>query len=215
MRCVVALTSAAVALTLMGCGDGEDASTETAAAPAAAAINSAPTISGAPSTTVMQGVQYQFTPAASDADGDTLSFTVTGRPAWATFDPATGALRGTPGPGDVGLHTNIVIAVTDGTASATLAAFTVNVVGTASGSVTLTWLPPTQNTDGSALTLVGYKVYWGTAAGSYAQSVTLDNPGLSSYVIDELTPATWYFVATAVSADGESAFSNVASKTIR
>jgi hypothetical protein len=39
--------------------------------------------------------------------------------------------------------------------------------------------------------------------------VTIQNPGLSRYVVSELTPATYYFVATALSADGESPPSNV------
>ena len=43
----------------------------------------------------------------------------------------------------------------------------------------------------------------------YPHSVTVDNPGLTRYVIEQLDPATWYFVATALSADGESPPSNV------
>jgi hypothetical protein len=58
-------------------------------------------------------------------------------------------------------------------------------------------------------------VYWSTTPGSYANSTTVNNPGLSSYVVDQLTPATWYFVVTAVNSQGvESAFSNAASKTL-
>jgi hypothetical protein len=90
------------------------------------------------------------------------------------------------------------------------------VVATATASVTLSWTPPTQNTDGSALTnLAGYKVYWGTTQGSYPNSVTLNNPGLSTYVVTQLTPATWYFTMTALNAQGiESALSNAASKIV-
>ena len=80
----------------------------------------------------------------------------------------------------------------------------------------MTWNPPTQNTDGSPLTnLTGYRVYWGTQQGDYPNSVIVNNAGLSSYVVDQLTPATWYFTVTALNAGGfESAFSNVASKQV-
>jgi hypothetical protein len=40
-------------------------------------------------------------------------------------------------------------------------------------------------------------------------------PGLATYVVDQLTPATWHFVVTAVNGNGvESSLSNRATKTI-
>lgn len=82
------------------------------------------------------------------------------------------------------------------------------------GSVTLSWIPPTTNEDGSSLTLTGYRIYWGRSEGNYTHSVVLDNPGLTRYVVEKLAAGTWYFVATALSGDRESGFSNVFSKTI-
>jgi hypothetical protein len=79
----------------------------------------------------------------------------------------------------------------------------------AKGSTTLSWLPPTVYDDGTPLKVTGYRIYWGPTEGHYPYSVTLDNPGLTRYVVEELAPATWYFVATALSADGESPPSNV------
>jgi hypothetical protein len=110
-----------------------------------------------------------------------------------------------------------VIRVSDGQATTSLAAFNVAVVAVAAGSATLSWTPPTRNTDGSSLTnLAGYRIYWGRSQGSYTSSATLNSAGLTSYVIDQLTPGTWYFVATAVNSQGvESSFSNAASKTIQ
>src|SRR5688572_16831967 len=87
------------------------------------APNRAPTISGTPATSVLQGTAYSFQPTAGDADGDTLTFSIANRPAWATFSATTGRLQGTPGPGDVGTTTGIVIAVSDGKTSASLADF--------------------------------------------------------------------------------------------
>ena len=80
---------------------------------------------------------------------------------------------------------------------------------TSTGSTTLSWMPPTTNDDGTPLTLTGYRIYWGHAEGHYPHSVTVNNPGLSRYVVEQLTPATYYFVATALSSDGESPPSNV------
>jgi hypothetical protein len=180
------------------------------------APNRAPTISGTPVTSVLQGTLYSFQPTAADADGNALTFSITNRPAWATFSATTGHLQGTPGPGDVGTTTGIVIGVSDGTASASLRTFSISVQAVASGSATLSWQPPTTNTDGSSLTnLAGYKVYWGTTAGSYPNSVTVNNPGITTYVVESLTPNTYYFAVKAFNSVGvESTWSNSASKTI-
>jgi hypothetical protein len=179
--------------------------------------NRAPTIAGTPLTAVVQGAQYAFTPTAADADNDTLTFNIANRPTWAAFDPATGRLSGTPSAQHVGTTNGIVISVSDGTATASLPAFALAVQAVALGSATLSWTPPTQNTDGSALTnLAGYKVYWGTQQGTYPNSVTLNSPGITSYVVESLGPGTYFFVATALSSTGaESSFSSPATKTIQ
>jgi hypothetical protein len=88
-------------------------------------------------------------------------------------------------------------------------------VSSAEGATTLSWTPPTTNEDGTSLTLTGYKIYWGLTEGNYPHSVTLQNPGLTRYVVEQLTADTWYFVATALSADGESPPSNVLRMQIR
>jgi hypothetical protein len=135
-------------------------------------------------------------------------------PQGATFNTSTGRLTWTPTSAQVGAHANIRISVTDGTNNASLPAFTITVVSTATGSALLSWTPPTQNTDGSALTLTGYRVYWGTQQGSYPNSANV-GPNVANHMVEQLTPATWYFVVTALSATGESAYSNVASKVIQ
>jgi hypothetical protein len=208
-----------VLLTACGGGGGDTPAAQGTNPPpgGGGTTNHAPAISGTAAAQVMQGQAYSFTPTATDADGNSLTFSITGMPAWATLDAATGKLSGTPGAADVRTYSNIVISVSDGQASASLAAFSIQVVATALGSVTLHWTAPTQNTDGTALTnLAGYKVYWGTAPGSYPHSATITNVGLSSYVVDQLTPATWYFSMSALNSTGvESALSNAASKVIQ
>jgi len=183
----------------------------------AVVTNSAPTISGTPAKAVTEGSQYTFTPGASDPDGDSLSFSITNKPAWAAFDTGTGRLSGTPQAGDVGTYADIVISVSDGQATASLGAFAITVEAIAMGSVTLSWSPPTENTDGTTLTdLAGYRIYWGTTSGSYPNSVTIDNPGLTTYVVENLTPGTYEFVATSYNTSGvESDYSAPATKTVQ
>jgi Putative Ig domain len=174
------------------------------------------TISGTPGAQALLGQQYSFTPTVTPSSG-TLTFSITGTPAWATFSSSNGRLSGTPSSAQVGMTaSNIRISVSDGTTTANLPAFAITVVATATGSAMLSWNPPTQNTDGSPLTnLAGYRVYWGTSQGNLSNSTMITNPGLSSYVVEQLTPATWYFALSAVASSGvESALSNVASKQV-
>ncbi len=155
-------------------------------------------------------------PSAIDPDGDRVSFAITNKPAWASFDAATGTLQGTPSAADVGSYPNITISVTDGLYMVTLPVFSVDVVSTAPGSVIVSWDPPTQRDDGTPLTnLAGYRLRWGTAMGHYPNFESITNPGVATYVIDELPPGTYYLVATAYDSAGmESGYSNVATTTI-
>ena len=219
---VATLLGMAIVLAACGGGGGDDETAQSqspapnpGANPPASGGNQAPTISGTPQGQVLTGSAYSFTPSSNDPNGDTLTFTITNKPSWATFSTTNGKLSGTPASGDVGTTSNIQIAVSDGTANASLAAFSIAVVATASGSASLSWTPPTQNTDNTTATLIGYRVYWGTSPGVYTQQVSINNPGTASYIVDQLTPATWYFVVTAVSAAGESAFSNMAQKVVQ
>ncbi|XPV67465.1 MAG: tandem-95 repeat protein [Halarcobacter sp.] len=78
-------------------------------------VNDLPTISGTPATTIAEDTEYSFTPTANDVDAaDTLTFAITNKPSWATFDTATGKLSGTPTNDDVGTTNAISITVTDG-----------------------------------------------------------------------------------------------------
>jgi hypothetical protein len=218
----LAATMLGAMLMLAACGGGDDEAAAQQQPPPGnppPGGNQAPTISGSPQAQVLAGTQYSFTPTASDANaGDTLTFTIQGMPSWATFTSSNGRLSGTPTSAQVGTYSNIRIAVSDGTATTNLAAFSIQVVATATGSATLSWTPPTQNSDGSPIgsTLAGYRFYWGTSPGNYSNSRTVNQPGLSAYVIEQLTPGTWYFVATAYNTQGtESVFSNMTQKTIQ
>jgi hypothetical protein len=58
----------------------------TSTPPETARRNRAPSISGAPMTSITVGSAYAFVPVATDADGDRLTFSILNRPAWASFD---------------------------------------------------------------------------------------------------------------------------------
>lgn len=76
-------------------------------------------------------------------------------------------------------------------------------------SITLGWVPPTQNSDGSPITnLAGYKIHYGTTSSDYTQTIALANAGLTRYVVDNLPSGTYYFAITAYNSQGvESALS--------
>ena len=163
----------------------------------------APQITGSPPQSIHHDQAYEFTPTSTDVDGDVLSFTIQDKPVWASFDESTGRLSGTPGADHVGTYTGISISVSDGLATTSLPAFAITVAQSAQGSVTLSWLPPTENSDGSALTdLTGYRIYVGLNAADLSRVIILNNAGLTRYVVEDLSPATWHFAMTSVNASG-------------
>lgn len=89
------------------------------------------------------------------------------------------------------------------TSQATTSGLTSSTPPTASTGVTINWTPPTENTDGSALTnLAGYDIHYGTQPGNYTQTITVSNPGIATYVVDNLSPGTYYFAVAAVNSQG-------------
>lgn len=192
------------------------------AAPAATTTttaNSAPVISGTPPTSVTAGGSYSFWPRSSDADGNMLAFSVSNKPAWATFSTATGSLSGMPTSLHTGTYPDIAISVSDGIATASLPAFSITVSAPAptTGSATLTWSPPLQNTDGSSLTnLAGFRVYHGTSESALNDVTQIAEPGANSYLYAALPAGTHYFAVSAYTSTGvESALSSLGSKTIQ
>lgn len=78
-------------------------------------------------------------------------------------------------------------------------------------SVTLQWLAPTTNNDGSNLTnLSGYTLYYGTSSTNLSGMVYIDE-GLSTYEVAHLSPEeSYYFAITSVNSQGvESDISNI------
>jgi len=212
--------------TLAGCGgggSGTDTANETIGdAPPApstppAPVNSAPKISGTAAVTAVTGTAYSFVPTASDADKDTISFTIANKPAWASFNATTGMLSGTPAAANVGTYKSIEIAATDGEAVTALPAFSITVnAPAATTAVSVAWTPPTQNADGSTLTdLSGYKIHYGTASKTYTQSIPVTNAGITRYELETLPKGRIFIAMTAVNAAGaESDFSPEVAVTV-
>lgn len=187
----LALAAALVSAVLAACGGDSDS-------PAAAA----PTVSGDTSTPSAAALPSSGAAPATSA----------GAPLASGNAPSTSA--GVPPTlGDASATSGSTPPTSGGTPPSTNAGLTG--VGTATGSTTLSWTPPTLNDDGTPAKLTGYRLYWGLTEGNYSHSVTLDNPGLTRYVVEQLAPATWYFAATALSIDAESEFSNVVAMDIR
>jgi hypothetical protein len=215
---------AGMLLQLTGCLDRADSSayqTDSAlsggSAAAPASGNSPPEISGSPLTSAQVGMRYQFLPSASDPDGDRLIFRIDGLPSWASFEPGSGRITGMPDASHIGTTANVRISVSDGVASASLRPFSVVVADGGSGAATVSWAPPLENEDGSVLTdLAGYRIYYGSEPGQFSNSVTVNNPGITTYVVDNLAPQTWYFAFTALNYEGtESDFSNRITRIVR
>lgn len=64
-------------------------------------------------------------------------------------------------------------------------------------------MPPTENMDGTTLTdLAGYDILYGPASGYYTHKISVPNPGIATYVVDDLQPGTYYFSVAAVNSAG-------------
>jgi hypothetical protein len=203
------------AIALSGCLSGSDE--DSASADSALPANAAPSISGSPPTAVNVDESYSFVPSATDANDDALQFSIENKPLWITFNQDSGKLSGRPTAADVGVYSDILLSVSDGSASASLPRFSISVDQVGNFSTTLSWTAPTQNEDGSTLTdLAGYKLYWGTGAGDYSNSVTIDTPGITTYVVENLSAGTYEFVATSFNEAGvESVYSNTAVRVLQ
>jgi hypothetical protein len=217
-RFVLALFTAGALLSACGGGDGSADAQPPTTPPTVSSENKAPTIQGQPPGEATVGKPYSFQPAASDPDQDLVTFTIANKPTWASFDTAKGLLSGTPAAQDAGGYANIEIAATDGKIVTTLPAFTLTVsaAGSTTEGVTIAWNPPTENTDGSALTdLSGYKIHYGSESKTYSNAVAVSNPGLTRFVLESLPAGKYYFALTATNGAGhESPFSQEVTATL-
>jgi hypothetical protein len=83
-------------------------------------------------------------------------------------------------------------------------------------AVTLTWVAPTDNTNGTPLTdLAGYHIHYGTSQDNMTQVIDLAGTNATEYEVSGLAPGTYYFAISAYTNAGtESAESDVGYKSI-
>ncbi len=128
--------------------------------------NNAPVLSVPATQTVVQGSALSFTASATDSDSDTVLFSLSGAPANATIDTATGAFSWVPTFDQIGSH-HFTITATDGKANASRVIQITVQIDTASDPqealaggtldplaipkyVTPLVIPPVMNTNGAA-----------------------------------------------------------------
>lgn len=213
---------AGLLLTACGNGVGVSPASSATATPASTPAPESPVpvaLTGTPASSVTVGQNYVFQPTVSAGTG-TVTFQIQGKPAWAAFNTTTGALTGTPAAANVGTSGSITITATNVGGSSSIGPFTIAInaapASPATGSATLSWTIPTENTDGSPLTnLAGYHIYYGATAGAWTSTITVLEATETSYVVSGLAPGTYYFAIVAFNSDGvDSADSNVGTKTI-
>lgn len=189
-------------------------------AQSALAANRPPAISGAPPP-ADAGEPFVFQLAASDPDGDAVSFRVGSRPSWLSLDIYTGKLSGTPTAADVGASTITVVA-NDGRGGVSSQSMRIVVraakaaarTGKGTGRAELSWKAPTRNTDGSPAAIRGYRIRYGKS--EWALSDSIDVPAsVQRYVVERLEPGTYYFGVQALSARGESQLSEIVKKVVK
>jgi hypothetical protein len=108
-------------------------------------------------------------------------------------------------------------ASTSGNPSATTAGASVTAAPVdGAGNAMVSWVPPQQNADGTALTdLAGFRIYYGTSADELTQVIDVNAPASTQFDVGNLSGGTWYFAVAALNSAGvEGDLSNVASKTI-
>jgi hypothetical protein len=202
-----------------GCGGGGEGGGSTSAqaqAPVSAPVtapvssNAAPSITIVPEDTARVGMTYELVPVATDPDGDTLRFSASSLPSWASLDSTTGRITGTPGENDQGIYESITITVADATHSIVTPPFSITVVNETAvaeppgvGVAALRWEVPASKVDGSPLDdLAGYRILYGHDAADLDNSVLIDDPAVTSFQVTALGSGTWYFAVVAVNAGG-------------
>ena len=186
-------------------------------------------LSASPTSVSFKAVQGGANPASqsvsvSKTNNKTTNWTASDSATWVSLSPATGSITKSA---QVGIAVNIG-GLAPGTYSATVTV-TVSKGGNVAIPVTLTVSPSTTTSSSTTTTstntasltwdvstdtsVVGYKVYMGTSSGVYGAPITIGN--VTSYLINNLPVATYYFVVTDFDANGnESLPSNEVSKSV-
>ncbi|MDB6009814.1 MAG: sericin-like [Gammaproteobacteria bacterium] len=146
---------------------------------------------------------------SSTAATSTTSTSTTGSNPQTAADSSTSGSSTTSGSTTSG-------STTSGSTTTTGSSSTPPTTPVAGTSLTLGWVAPTQNSNGSPITdLAGYKIHYGTTSANYTKVVAVSNPSLSRYVLDSLESGTYFFAITAYNSKGiESTLSGEISATM-
>ncbi len=180
------------------------------------------TIGFSPTSLTFTGTVGGTNPAAkpisiSNTGGGTLSWVASDNAAWLTLSPVSGANSGTVTASAnltglaAGTYNGIVTITASGsTSSPKQIPVSMTLTATAANTATLTWKASTESD------LAGYKVYRGTASGTYAAPLTALPKATTNYTATGLqNGTTYFFVITAYdSAGNESPYSTEVSKSI-
>ena len=173
--------------------------------------NAPPSIAIAAIADAKVGAAFDYQPLAQDPESDTLRFTAVNLPAWASLDPTSGHISGTPGSNDAGLYESISITVADASHKVVTAPFSITVnpaVNPAmeldSGVASLHWELPPSKVSGEPLDdLAGYRILYGRSSSDLDHSVMIPDPATTSYQFTTLTSGVWYFAVVAVNSEGQ------------
>lgn len=137
-----------LAFFFVGCSSG--GGSDDAAPAAAAEENAVPVIANIVDLALTQGTAMtDVNVSASDADGDTLTYSIANAPAGIVIDSATGAVSGTPTAS--GTFT-VTVTVTDGEGGTATKTFTINVNAEGNTLPTITAIDDVTLTQGVAMT---------------------------------------------------------------
>jgi hypothetical protein len=214
VRALLPMAIVAAGLGCGGTGGGSTAAATSSEAPtpvtvappaptSTPAANQAPTIVTQPSNVARVGEPFNYRPTSTDPEGDTLRFSANNLPGWASVDPATGRITGTPTTADLGAHESITIVVADAARRTESEPFTITVIGTSAAVATVQWDRPPTKVDGTPLDdLAGYRILYGRNAEDLDHSVLISSADTTSYDFATLESGIWYFAVVAVNASG-------------
>ncbi|MBT8449968.1 MAG: DUF11 domain-containing protein, partial [Gammaproteobacteria bacterium] len=135
--------------------------------------NTDPTFTSTPITTATESINYSYTVATDDTDGDTVTVAGTTIPAWLSFDGTT--LSGIPTASDVGPH-SVILTANDGNGGTATQSFTITVA--ASGINT----PPTFTSTPITTALEGIEYYY---------TVTTEDVNNDTVIVTATTLPSW------------------------
>lgn len=183
--------------------------------------NAAPVLASIGDKSVTAGTTLDFNISATDSDSTVPILEVSGIPTDAQFyDFYNGTGRFTISPAQTspsGIQ-NITFFARDAqnpdlSDSETISIFIAAASDAGNtGSASLSWTPPVERTDGTALLLSeisGYTVHYGESSGNYTESLMINDGSATSATITNLTPGSHYMVVTTRDTDGrESSYSS-------